>query len=264
VTLAGRIRGCLLGGAIGDALGAPVEFLSLAEIRRLHGPAGVEDLLWHDSGRRGAITDDTQMTLFTVEGLIRSCGSGVAGAVHAAHRRWYGTQMFPAPPGVDAPQTGTVLLMDGWLASQSWLYARRAPGNACLSGLRWDTMHTPQNPANPNSKGCGGVMRSAPFGLVSAWSPEQAFDLAAECAVQTHGHPSGYLASGAFAAVVRYLLADVSLEDAVTLVLPLLDARGGGEETATALRTALSATREGRPSAERLEQLGGAGSPRRP
>jgi hypothetical protein len=66
-----RFRGCLLGGAIGDALGAPVEFLSLDEIRRRFGEAGITDF---DTayGRRGAITDDTQMTLFTAEGLIRA------------------------------------------------------------------------------------------------------------------------------------------------------------------------------------------------
>jgi ADP-ribosylglycohydrolase len=36
-----RIRGCLMAGAVGDALGAPVEFWSLAEIRRRLGPDGV-------------------------------------------------------------------------------------------------------------------------------------------------------------------------------------------------------------------------------
>ena len=41
-------RGCLLGGAIGDALGAPIEFLSLAEIRRRFGVAGVTDLVAGD------------------------------------------------------------------------------------------------------------------------------------------------------------------------------------------------------------------------
>jgi ADP-ribosylglycohydrolase len=35
-----RVRGCLLGGAIGDALGYPVEFLSLDAIRATHGAAG--------------------------------------------------------------------------------------------------------------------------------------------------------------------------------------------------------------------------------
>ncbi|MGH3389537.1 MAG: ADP-ribosylglycohydrolase family protein, partial [Actinomadura sp.] len=60
MNLRDRVRGCVLGGAVGDALGAPVEFESLADIRRTFGPAGLVRMVWHDSGRVGAITDDTQ------------------------------------------------------------------------------------------------------------------------------------------------------------------------------------------------------------
>jgi ADP-ribosylglycohydrolase len=66
-----HLRGCLLGGAVGDALGEPVEFISLAEIRARYGPAGITD---PDASREGLvrITDDTQMTLFTADGLLRA------------------------------------------------------------------------------------------------------------------------------------------------------------------------------------------------
>ena len=66
-----RYRACLLAGAIGDALGAPVEFLTRREILRDFGPEGIRD---HAPayGRMAAITDDTQMTLFTAEGLLRA------------------------------------------------------------------------------------------------------------------------------------------------------------------------------------------------
>jgi ADP-ribosylglycohydrolase len=59
-----RIRGSLLGGAVGDALGAGIEFMKLNEIRRRYGAQGVTGYV-EAYGRRGAITDDTQMTLFT-------------------------------------------------------------------------------------------------------------------------------------------------------------------------------------------------------
>src|SRR5678816_3372150 len=59
-----RWRGCLLGGAVGDALGAPVEFMTLDEIRRQFGPSGITEMTTA-FGRKGAITDDTQMALFT-------------------------------------------------------------------------------------------------------------------------------------------------------------------------------------------------------
>ena len=70
---ADRIAGCLLGGAIGDAMGAGVEFLSLVEIRQRFGEHGVTGYT-RAYGRECAITDDTQMTLFTLEGVIRSSG----------------------------------------------------------------------------------------------------------------------------------------------------------------------------------------------
>ncbi|GAA3210986.1 ADP-ribosylglycohydrolase family protein [Actinocorallia longicatena] len=249
-----RIRGCLLGGAIGDALGAPIEFQSLAEIRRIHGENGVESFVWHDSGRLGVVTDDTQMTLFTVEGILRAAGD-VPASVFAAHRRWYATQILPFPSRgrIDLP-VGDVLL-DGGLGDEAWLYARRAPGNACLSGLRSGRRATLDEPANPDSKGCGAVMRSAPFGLVPAWTPGEAFALASECGAQTHGHPSGHLAAGALAALTRLLLDGLTLEEAVNVALGLLATRPGHEETAGALRRALEAPRD-KPSAELLETLG--------
>ena len=68
-----RIRGSLLGGAVGDTLGAPIEFESLREIRARFGPEGLRKPA-PAFGRVGAITDDTQMTLFTAEGLILAAG----------------------------------------------------------------------------------------------------------------------------------------------------------------------------------------------
>ena len=70
VTVENRFRGCLFGGAVGDALGADVEFMSTGEIRARYGPDGVTDYTTADA--IGRITDDTQMTLFTAEGLIRA------------------------------------------------------------------------------------------------------------------------------------------------------------------------------------------------
>lgn len=69
-TVQARFLGCLLGGAAGDALGAPVEFMSRAEILRRFGPKGIAQYA-PAYGGLGTITDDTQMTLFTAEGLIR-------------------------------------------------------------------------------------------------------------------------------------------------------------------------------------------------
>ncbi|MGW7383007.1 ADP-ribosylglycohydrolase family protein [Streptomyces sp. NPDC054794] len=67
-----RVRGCLLGGALGDALGYPVEFSSLDRIRAAHGERGVTGLVPGAHGAAGRISDDTQMTLFTAEALVHA------------------------------------------------------------------------------------------------------------------------------------------------------------------------------------------------
>ncbi|HWM39065.1 MAG TPA: ADP-ribosylglycohydrolase family protein [Streptomyces sp.] len=248
-----RVRGCLLGGAIGDALGAGVEFDSLDVIRQTHGASGVTDFV-PAYGRRGSITDDTQMTLFTVDGLVRAHVRRDTGAwhpptdVHAAYRRWAATQRDWGPDERKKE--------DGWLAHEEWLYARRAPGNACLSGLADERIGTLDKPKNPESKGCGTVMRSAPFGLLVGWEPQLVFQLSVECAAQTHGHPTGYLAAGAFSAIVHALARGDTLDHAVQKALVQLSARPGHEETSQALKRALGAVRQGMPTAERVESLG--------
>lgn len=263
ISLRDRVRGCLLAGAIGDALGAPIEFDSTAAIRRQHGPEGVTGLTADWRGQTGLITDDTQMTLFTVEGLIRA---GVrerergfaspADVVRNAYLRWLDTQNHPAPPPGDG------LVRTGTLREQKWLYSRRAPGNACLSGLRQPfgspaTSGEP-GPVNPGSKGCGTVMRSAPFGL-AAHDDRSAFTLAATCAQITHGHPTGYLAAGAFATLIFHLAQGTPLVPAVQHTMALLAEHPSHEETTDAIESALIlTTMSGDPTPERVERLGGA------
>ncbi|GHH82214.1 hypothetical protein GCM10018781_66700 [Kitasatospora indigofera] len=260
-----RIRGSMLGGAIGDALGNPVEFLSLDAIRAKYGAAGVTGPVPDAEGVTGRVTDDTQMTLFTAEGLLlgsarsRAAGSPVdeTGLVREAYLRWLDTQDHPAPPAA-----GGAGHRYGWLREEAWLYARRAPGNACLSGLR--SAHVPRGngrpdgtpgPVNPDSKGCGTVMRSAPFGFTGL-APERAFELAATCARITHGHPTGYYAAGAFAALVGHLVQGESLEAAVLRTLHLLSRYPGHQETTAALRAALDLAGDGEATAEKVESLG--------
>src|SRR5436305_14060023 len=123
-----RYQGCLLGGAVGDALGASVEFMSLGEIRARFGADGIRDYA-PAYGRLGAITDDTQMTLFTAEGLLRAHNRGrekgiwhPPSIVHHAYLRWLHTQGMPtAFPGPTKH--------DGWLVTVPALHSRRAPGN---------------------------------------------------------------------------------------------------------------------------------------
>jgi ADP-ribosyl-[dinitrogen reductase] hydrolase len=243
-----HFAGCLLGGAVGDALGAPVEFLSAAQIRDRFGPSGIGDIA-PAYGRVGAITDDTQMTLFTAEGLLRAYHrlmargiTSVAGVTHRAYLRWLGTQGEPPAEGTDT---------SGWLVSLPALHARRAPGNACLSALQSGTLGTPTKPINA-SKGCGGVMRVAPVGLVAS----DPFGTGCEIAAITHGHPSGYLAAGHLAAVVGGLVAGTSLDEAIASATERLEREAGSTECVRAVKAAVELSREGPGGAEDVARLG--------
>ena len=135
-TTLSRFRACLLGGAAGDALGAPVEFLTGNDIRQQHGPDGLT--AFHPAyGRLGAITDDTQMSMFTAEGLLRAWAAarGKVGAqcrrqVARAYMRWYQTQN-----DAGRQRAQDLRNADGYLLQQPELYARRGPGNTCMSAL---------------------------------------------------------------------------------------------------------------------------------
>lgn len=255
-------RGCLLGGAVGDALGAPVEFMSLAEIREMFGRTGITEFTTAFD-RKGAITDDTQMALFTAEGLLRAYVAGVAqsgvaavaAVVANAYARWLATQ--GRKPGLGEFDR------DGWLFSIRELHAERVPGATCLSAL--EEMSVAGERARNDSKGCGGVMRSAPVGLWCARLDEglsseraarHALELGAELAGLTHGHPTGRLAAGAFAALVLLLARETALPDAVARVKALLVRYPGHGETLAAITRAEALAARGAPRAEGLSDLG--------
>ncbi|MDP8922049.1 MAG: ADP-ribosylglycohydrolase family protein [Chloroflexota bacterium] len=250
-----RYQGCLLGGAVGDALGAPVEFMSLAEIRARFGPRGIRDYS-PAYGRLGAITDDTQMTLFTAEGLLRAHNRGYAKGlchpptvVYYAYLRWLDTQGERAP--FPDPK-----MRDGWLVNLPGLRSRRAPGNTCLSALRHGKLGTMEQPVN-DSKGCGGVMRVAPVGLAGGvLGGQDSFGLASELAALTHGHPSGFLAAGFFAAVIDEIIAGAPINIAIVATLDTLRTYPKHEECLRAVEMAQQLANDAPATPETVEKLG--------
>lgn len=243
-----RIRGCLLGGAVGDALGEPVEFLSLSEVRARHGTRGVTGP--DDFGGKLRISDDTQMTLFTAEGILRFENRAtdrhavLPPLVWMSYLRWLATQGGPAHD---------TMVMSGELVKEPLLWARRAPGNTCLSALRGTTPGSIENPLN-SSKGCGGVMRVAPVAF--SLDIEDAFQAGAELAALTHGHPSGYLAAGSLAQLIRSIHRGVDIREAAGETLDVLASYRGHEEVHRAVVAALELADRGDPTAELVESLG--------
>ena len=194
------IRGSLIGGAAGDALGYRVEFMHLQEIIRQFGPKGIT--AYSLNSGVAEISDDTQMTLFTANGLLlgltriymRGIGAPPESYTQYAYQDWYytQTQTFQSVFGTDGE---TSVKRHTWLSALPGLYARRAPGNTCLSAI--SDIIQGKTPVN-NSKGCGGVMRVAPWPLFCSsvenqYSLEEIDVAGGEIARLTHKHPLGWM-----------------------------------------------------------------------
>lgn len=197
--LQNKCRGSLVGGAVGDALGYAVEFDSLQDIRNKYGEKGITDYELHNGV--ALFSDDTQMSLFTAEGLLSAVQNGKAFEkeilpyIASAYEHWYYTQCRPP-----------LNMSKSWLTNIKALWACRAPGMTCMSALRSISMPN-SAPVVNNSKGCGGVMRVAPIGIFSAVHPkfldlEHAGYLAGYAADITHKHPLSTYSSMALAMIV--------------------------------------------------------------
>lgn len=102
MTIQDKIRSSLMGGAIGDALGYPVEFVGTYKaIQSRYGEQGITryDLKPHwlnesEWTGKAIVSDDTQMTLFTACGLLNAPKRGITfvDSIQRAYLEWLTTQ----------------------------------------------------------------------------------------------------------------------------------------------------------------------------
>ncbi|MCD8082425.1 MAG: ADP-ribosylglycohydrolase family protein [Clostridiales bacterium] len=231
------IRGSLIGGAVGDALGYAIEFWQEDQIFHTYGSDGITEYALVDG--KAQISDDTQMTLFTAAGILvgdtrmnmNGNGDKPRAYVAMAYQDWLKTQRSDIH-GMNPYKRHTREGEISWLLDVPELYALRAPGNTCLSSLAQrgcgeyvdDFMKNPVN----QSKGCGGIMRIAPLALRFRLDKTQSEMLdsldmeAAQIAAITHGHSLGYMP----AAVVNHIISRIlSSTPEMTLKEIVLEAR---------------------------------------
>lgn len=205
-----RVRGSLIGGAIGDALGFPVEFIySYEEIQKRYGENGITRLdtaqWWTESNiGKAIISDDTQMTLFTALGLLNAKQRGMAPipAICHAYIEWLYTQK-----GLRSKRFNTC-----WIGELPEMNVRRAPGHTCITAL--EEIIQGRDPMN-DSKGCGGIMRISPIPLYGLSQNrisdvEALNELAADAAELTHEHPLGYIPAYMMSHIIYRLGTDES------------------------------------------------------
>lgn len=252
-----QFYGCLIGGAVGDVFGAPFKSIKYETMKEEFGEDGVSDLYDLKKRYELTITDETQLTLFTAEGLLRSMtrayqrigmrtNKDTALIVFRAYLRWLHTQ------GLSTPHWNTKSY-DGWLVKVKQLYSYKDPDITCITSLGKGIMGTMEKPLN-SSKTCGAVIRIAPVGLVEA--EEDVFEVASRIGLITHGHPLAYLASGVLATLIFYLLEGFSLEESLEKTMARLKMYKDHEVCLESLNQAIKLAKEGSPTAQKVMSLG--------
>lgn len=230
-----QIKNSILGGAIGDALGYSVEFMSETEIFNKYGKDGIKEL--EIKNGVAEISDDTQMTLFTItgilEGITRGKMRGIMGTLesycYSHYKDWYITQTKKYEDIISDKD----FYRHSWLLNCKELYKRRAPGNTCLSALAKEKKFDEDAPIN-NSKGCGGVMRVAPIGLYLAG--KATYTNIAKITIgnvrYTHGHPLAYIPAAYLTVLLAILINEENktLEDAVNYAFSIMSSNFNEEK----------------------------------
>jgi ADP-ribosylglycohydrolase len=203
-----QFLGCLLGIAIGDALGFPVERFSLAQIHGHYGPEGVRDFVSGGRYPAGTYSDDTQLSLATARALLQAgeCTvDQIAEALAIEYLAWY-----RSPESARGPGRTTLAACANLARGVHWLE----------SGIR-------------ESKGCGAAMRVAPIGLYFHGDREKLIAAARTASVITHAHPTGVGAAVLNAYAVACLLEGVAPDGLLHELLPM--ASSASAELAAAL-----------------------------
>lgn len=215
-----RVLGSLIGGAAGDALGYAIEFMDEGSIFSKYGENGITEYELNRVTGKALISDDTQMSLFTANGILfgktRLAMRGIGGEPHMYMQRfyldWLNTQNMTFEESRKVPVDDYKSRIS-WLFDVPELFENRAPGLTCLSALEVhknedinpeDCLRRPMN----HSKGCGGIMRVAPLGLVrKMYVNEEGNDReGAILAAITHGHSLGYMPAAVLVHIIRKIV----------------------------------------------------------
>ena len=255
-----RFVGCMLGGAAGDALGYLIEYVDLKTIHKKYGPYGLRTVLKLEAnGKRGIISDDTQLALFTADGLLWAKYDGLAPeeGLYRSYMRWYYTQteriIRPEHARWMKKQAHEESL--GYdLMGEPLLFARRAPGKACLIALASGLRFTKEKKANACKSSA--ALRTGPVGLFYAGDADAAFAVGCRAALLTHGGATAYLAAGTFSTVISLLAAGKTLGQAVVGAFERLQQEEGGVELWKTLQAAVDEAMSDRNPVRSMKKLG--------
>lgn len=199
-------RGCLLGMAVGDAMGYPVDSLTLKEICRNYGPNGL--LGYEPVNGYADVTSYTQLAAFTINGLLIALTRGQLSGRMAPYVKYVGLSsrewMASQRPWGRPDRTFC------WLLQQPEICRRRCMDTRMMDTLTRETLGTMETPVNSSSN---------PTSLTTAIAAGLFYDpdrldqteldrLGAETVSLTHGNPQAFLTGAALAHIISRCLCE--------------------------------------------------------
>ena len=261
-----RIRGSMIGGAAGDALGYAVEFDREGDIFRRYGAEGIQEYELDSYTGKALISDDTQMALFTANGILfgetRGSLRGMGGVpsiyMSDFYEEWLWTQKMSFEEYWERDHYRKTR---SWLMHVPELFSSRAPGLTCLSAIS-EKMGSVEEPVN-KSKGCGGIMRIAPLGMRYHMEDMGTLDReGAELAALTHGHSLGYMPAAMLTHIVSLLVHEPDrslpevIEDAKQKIIELFAGDKHLDELVEIVDLAVSLSGNNQDDLDNIHQLG--------
>ena len=200
-------KGCLLGLAVGDAMGRSVDDWPLDEIRQTFGPEG---LMGYDCMNGYAtVTAHTQLAAYSANGLLigmtrcqmRGQIAPYVRYVHIAECDWARQQSYRRD--LSKP-------FFCWIGADEVMHARRTRDNLMIDTLLQDRIGTMEEPRNRRS-GASALTAAIPAGMF--YEPGKAgrkevMRLGAEIVALTHGSPLAFLSGAALSYLISRIVAD--------------------------------------------------------
>ena len=212
-------RGCLLGLAVGDAMGMPVDDMTWEKIQENYGPHG---LLGYDLRSDYAeITSYTQVAAYICNALLLSVSRGKGDKkldfAKLGLREWTRSQQFARDPESSYC----------WVAKLPAFRRRHCRDARMLDTLRLAAMGFPEK--GPNKYNTPGSLTAAiavgMFYNSQRMTPPQIGELAAQIVSITHGDPTAFLSAAVLAYAITGILMEpvMPLEEQFTAAIAAMD-----------------------------------------
>lgn len=196
-------KASLLGLAVGDALGVPVEFMSREEVRKVNltdmigkdTPIAFESR-WGDLIPAGAWSDDTSMTVATMESMIAQSGDIDYDDVMAHFIRWW---------------------RGGEYCSLSFPFGLGSTVSRAMGNIQLEYPASECGPKGFMDNGNGALMRILPFSLYCILKGRDIGKTVAiinTATAITHGHPISQMGSLVFTLFLKALMEADSVSSA--------------------------------------------------